>query len=137
MRAVWIAYRTYFYASLHYRLVCDKKHLVSSLQRISIEEVCEPRSKVDPCFMWIAPWRENHNIWPWPFPLRHIASSRRQVASNIAEALSSSSPHGIREHKNVNTISRLPCQHAKSQYNNQEGKCYQLWTLQWFCKEWW
>ena len=45
--------------------------------------------------------KKNHDIWPWQLPLRHIASTSRQVTNNIAGALSSSSPHGIREHKNV------------------------------------
>jgi hypothetical protein len=81
--------------------------------------------------------KKTHNTWPWQLPLRPIASTTRQVANNIARALSSSSPHEIREHKNVKTILGLACQHAKSEYNNQEGKCYQLWTLQRFSKEWW
>ena len=75
--------------------------------------------------------------WPWQLPLQHIPSTRRPLANSIAKALRSSSPHGIQQHENENTISRLACQHAKSQYNNQGRKCYQLWTLQRFSKEWW
>ena len=62
----------------------------------------------------------------------YIPSTRTPLANNIAKALRSSAPHGTQEHENENTISRLACQHAKSQYNNQGRKCYQLWTLQRF-----
>ena len=78
-------------------IIVTRRKLVNSGQRL-ILSTCELLMK-----------KKDHTMRLGQLPCRHIASSRRQVASNIAGALSSSSRYPIREHVNVNIIRQLPC----------------------------